>query len=219
MKVLLALTLGLASSGGLGKGFLATTVNWSTLQPGEQVQIEKSVDDRPYREVVVPPDSNSNLNLRLPVGVRHRLRVRSVSPEGRASDWSEIPFRLKLERESSESVAWTGRWSREPWKGWLNWGSADQFIRVTDSQGGAGVSFSGTSIQWIADRSPEMGVADVVLDGQARGAVDLFAPSVRYGESVFTAVGLDPSIPHRLEVRARPGSRINVHSFGVLAPF
>jgi cell wall-associated NlpC family hydrolase len=52
------------------------------------------------------------------------------------------------------------------------------------------VPFWGTAFRWLGVRGPGYGMAEVHLDGRLVGVVDLYAPTVSFGETVWSVAGL-----------------------------
>jgi hypothetical protein len=215
--VVSGLTAGLAQTEGLGRGYLGVELSWKNPVGTAQVEMERQVDEHPSREQWLPSGDVSQTRMNLPLEVQHRVRVRATTAAGDTSEWTQLLFTLKQDKETSASLMWKGDWRREQWKGWHNWGSADQFIRVASSGASVVYSFMGTSVQWIADRGPEMGSAEVFLDGKSVGQISLKSSKERYGQAVYSAQALAAGMPHRLEIRVLAGGSVNVHSFAVFS--
>jgi hypothetical protein len=74
--------------------------------------------------------------------------------------------------------------------------------KVTQTMGEiATVQFRGTSIRWIGYIGPDAGIALVKVDGGPPTEVDLYAPSFKVQQVVFTANGLADE-PHTLTIEA-----------------
>ena len=96
---------------------------------------------------------------------------------------------------------------------------------VTETAGkNVTLKFRGTSISWIGYRGPDAGIARVKVDGGEASEVDLYSPTVKVQEVVFTATGL-PDANHTLTIEATgrkneasTGARVVVDAFDVTTP-
>ena len=71
------------------------------------------------------------------------------------------------------------------------------------------VPFWGSSFRWIGMRGPAFGMAEVHLDGRLAGTVDLFAPEVQTGQTLWSVSGLSDgyhAVVIRVLGRGSPGS-------------
>jgi parallel beta-helix repeat protein len=94
-----------------------------------------------------------------------------------------------LYQESSPEVVFTGG----PWSQATS--SADSGGAVsytTGAQSSASLAFSGSSIQWLARRSPKSGTATVRIDGKLVATVDLYSAQARFSQVVFSTSKLGP---------------------------
>jgi hypothetical protein len=96
---------------------------------------------------------------------------------------------------------------------------------VTETAGkNVTLKFRGTSITWIGYRGPDAGIARVRVDGGEPSEVDLYSPTLKVQEVVFTATGLTDA-PHTLTIEATgrrndasTGARVVVDAFDVTTP-
>lgn len=111
-------------------------------------------------------------------------------------------------RVGVDALRWGGRDRPDPPPSTATWGS----IADADASGGAAVTtdvagataslrFTGTGCTWITARGPQMGRADVYIDGDLVKRVDLFGSAEKLGVA-RTFGGLDDG-PHRIEVVVR----------------
>ena len=84
------------------------------------------------------------------------------------------------------------------------------------------VKFTGTSIGWITVKSPNYGIAQVTLDGDAPVTVDLYSPDTKWQQKVWSATGLTDGA-HTLTIAytgtknaAAAAAYIGVDAFDVL---
>jgi hypothetical protein len=88
----------------------------------------------------------------------------------------------------------------------------------------AALTFNGTSVTWIGYRGPDSGTARVYVDGNFAGEVDLYSPTQRAQDSLFTATGLADA-SHALAIKvtgrknaASTGTSVQVDAFDVTTP-
>jgi N-acetylmuramoyl-L-alanine amidase len=65
-------------------------------------------------------------------------------------------------------------------------------VRLTDTTASASVTFTGTSIGWISATAPTYGLAQLTLDGQDAGLVDLYSSTVKWQQKVWNSGILAP---------------------------
>jgi hypothetical protein len=131
-------------------------------------------------------------------------------------------------------VAYSGSWTHDlgdarrlPWSGCC--------VRTSDEpepMGGAMIAeaagakatlkFSGTSISWMAYRGPDAGIATVKVGEGEASDVDLYLPTRKFQEVVFTRTGLAPDEEHTLTIEATgrkndasTGAKVVVDAFDV----
>jgi hypothetical protein len=103
--------------------------------------------------------------------------------------------------ETSTAVTYSGTWAQgnteRPWSGGAT------AIGLT-AGGRATLSFTGTGVSWVGFRGPNVGIANVYLDGILVATVDTYAATETVAALLFTASGL-VSGPHRLEIEVTGG--------------
>ena len=85
---------------------------------------------------------------------------------------------------------------------------------------GVTVNFTGTRLQWLATLGPDMGAADVQVDGKAAGKVDLHSDTTAYQQVVFST-GVLASGKHVVEISWDEGNTpgttyVSVDAFDVV---
>ena len=116
--------------------------------------------------------------------------------------------------DTDPAISYSGDWSRgDTTRAWSG-GTAARGRFWMDDTGlvtTAIFRFTGTGVQWIGMRGPQMGRARVYLDGQ-RTDVDANAPDETVGAVLFSASGL-PHVQHLLKIETAPnpiGSGSNI---------
>lgn len=204
---------------GLGRGYLGVKLTWTLPPQATKCGMEYSVNGGPYRERYLPAGDLTQISMNMVSGASHKVRVRAGGPSGDFGDWAESLFTLAQDRENSPAIAWSGNWTRVLWEGGRNWGALDQPMRVATATGAtATYSFTGPAVAWLADRGPQLGSADVYLDGSKVGSVDLSANEAKYADLVFSRSGLSTG-SHALEVKVTSsGKSVNILAFGRISP-
>jgi hypothetical protein len=92
-----------------------------------------------------------------------------------------------LYQESSPKVVFKGG----PWsQATSSADSGGSVAYTTGAQSSVSMTFSGTSIQWMARKSPKSGTATVRIDGQLMATVDLYSAQTRFSQVVFSTTTL-----------------------------
>jgi surface antigen len=149
----------------------------------------------------------------------YQFRVRAQDKAGNWSIWKAGGhFALTAHQETSEAVAYIGRWARATRAG--SYGGYVQVARV--SQAKARLAFTGRSVAYAGTMAGNRGKAEVRLDGVKVAVVDLYSPSIVTKRLVF-ARNFASSAPHILEVRvqgtknaASTSIRVDVDAFVVI---
>jgi hypothetical protein len=98
--------------------------------------------------------------------------------------------------DTNWNIAYSGRWLRgeyeAAWNGTLTY--------TNDPAAVARFSFAGAGVEYIYTKAFNRGSAAIAIDGEPKGVIDLYSPSIEWQSSqVFS--GLPPG-PHTLEIRA-----------------
>ena len=108
----------------------------------------------------------------------------------------QTPVGVGLYEEDSNEVALQGG----PWvKASSAADSGGSVAYTTGTGSSATLTFSGTSIQWLARTSPKSGIAEVHIDGQLMDTVDLYSPETRFQQVVYSTDDL-PAGNHTITV-------------------
>jgi hypothetical protein len=133
------------------------------------------------------------------------LVVQTQMPEPASLDlWDDYGSPVERVPVDDDRWVWTGNWSE---KKVAKWGS-EFTSRASDARGAeASVSFEGTGAILVGWYLQTGGTADVYLDGQAAGTIDVYPDEddIKLGEAVWHAFGLeDGEHELRLVVRGEP---------------
>jgi hypothetical protein len=96
---------------------------------------------------------------------------------------SVVPYRAE---QTDSAVQWTGEWMVNN-NGVHSGGSAKLSMTAGSS---ATLTFTGTSVSWIAYRDQWSGIAGVTVDGVFVGEIDTYASPSKARASVYTVTGL-----------------------------
>lgn len=109
---------------------------------------------------------------------------------------TEIGF-VRHEDSKSQAIVYSGEWTRVP-----SSKVSGGFVTVASASGDAvGMSFFGESVSWIGVVGPNMGRADVFIDGQFVERVDLYRSQQRAGVTLFESGPLQRG-PHQVRLVA-----------------
>jgi DUF1680 family protein len=82
--------------------------------------------------------------------------------------------------------------------------SYDRSARQSDSPGSwCQLRFKGDSVRCLGGKGPNLGLADLVVDGKLVKTVDAYAAEAKTGQVLFEVTGLDPSTTHELRYTIR----------------
>ncbi len=209
----------------LGDPTVPVRLRWSaTDHPGgsgiASYQLQRSTNGSPYATVSLPSAKATAVTPSLHPGKTYRFRVRALDETGNRSAWSYGPrFRVDASQERDGAVSYAGAWKPERLAS--AYGGAVKY--ATESGAWARLAFRGGSIAWVAPKGPNRGRAEVRLDGRKVATVDLYSQGARPRRVVFARNGLNPSVPHVLEVKAlgtkraaSSGTRVEVDALVVV---
>ena len=133
-----------------------------------------------HREVAVEPGKRTT----------HRFRVipyDAFEVQGFTATGSTLRVTAKSERPSS-LLTYTGAWSTAADPGYLG----GRARRASSPSARATYAFTGREVAWVAAKGRRYGRATVIVDGVARGTIDLDAPKSRLRRVVFRATWAGP---------------------------
>jgi hypothetical protein len=121
-------------------------------------------------------------------------------------------------QETDPAITYTKGWTRDD----LSYRWSARFATFSSIPGAqAALAFDGTSVTWLGYRGPDSGTARVYVDGNFAGEIDLYSPTQRVQDALFTATGLaDASHTLTIEVTgqknaASTGTWVQVDAFDV----
>lgn len=72
---------------------------------------------------------------------------------------------------------------------------------VEDAGYDLNASFTGTSVDYRCIKGPDLGMVEILIDGERQGTVDLYSPSLRVNVSGFSKQGLEKGL-HTITIRS-----------------
>jgi uncharacterized repeat protein (TIGR01451 family) len=126
--------------------------------------------------------------------------------------------------DASSALTYVGSWSHVSDQSYTG-GDYDKTESFSDTAGDSvSVSFTGTSVQWIAPYAANHGIADVYLDGKLAATVDTYSGSTEFQQVAYSATGL-ANTTHTLEIVvtgqhdvSSSGSFVSIDAINVPAP-
>lgn len=125
---------------------------------------------------------------------------------GFVTSHGSLPYRY-VEAESAEvstSADWTTQSNASA--------SGGAYLETNTSGAWASWSFMGSAVSVIYRRGPLGGTAQVLVDGVPRSTISMFSGSVEWQREAVVATGLDPTVPHIIQVNCFTG-RVYLDAF------
>jgi hypothetical protein len=213
-----------ATNSTLGTSTIPVKLTWSATDGSgtgvAEYKLQQSTNGGAFTAVSIPATSTSK-TVSLSPGNTYQFRVQAKDAAGNWSDWTNgSQFTVSDHQETSSAISYTGAWTAEA----LSSAYGGSVNHASASVDRAQLSFTGSSVSWVAPKNANRGKATVWIDGVKVGTVDLYSSTEQPRKVVFTKNGLDASQPHTLEVRvlgqkntASSGTRVDVDAFAVLS--
>ncbi|MBI5234615.1 MAG: SBBP repeat-containing protein [Deltaproteobacteria bacterium] len=107
-----------------------------------------------------------------------------------------LPVAKTWFEETDAMIAYTGAWFD-----YICNGCYADAVKVTNKKGAeAAFIFEGTGFSWYATKAKQLGKANVYVDGVLSAVVDLYNPTTRFRQQVFTKEGLAHGA-HTVEIK------------------
>ena len=124
---------------------------------------------------------------------------------------------ITADDQDFSSISYSGTWQTGSWSGYYN--NSCRYSNVSGSS--ATYVFTGTDIQWIADKNADHGKADVYIDGVFKTTVDLYNATDQLQQVVYTISSLTNS-QHTIKINvtgtknsSSSGTYVNIDAFKV----
>src|SRR5205814_7081569 len=120
-------------------------------------------------------------------GHSYRFQVSAIDLASNVSTPASGPtFTLALRQDNNAAIAYTGGWQVRNHA----YASGGTTRATSAANQTATFTFSGTSVAWISTRGADRGQAEVYVDGQLKGTVDLYNATLQGRRIVFAANNL-----------------------------
>jgi hypothetical protein len=100
---------------------------------------------------------------------------------GTLTDVTSVAGNTRHEQNDSR-LAYTGNWTGVS----TSLASNGSFVYANSRGSSVIVKFTGTTLNWIAKKSPVCGKAKVTIDGRTPAYVDLYSPKIGWQQKVWT---------------------------------
>jgi hypothetical protein len=207
----------------LGTSAIPVELTWSATDSSGVAgyQLQQSTNGGAYKDVSLLSATATTMARSLTPGNTYQFQVRAQDQVGNWSSWRAGPrFQVDAYQESNAAISYVDLWTAQTLSS--AYGGALKYAKGIGTEKATFV-FTGSEVAWVAPTGSNRGRADVYLDGTKVATVDLYSASGKARTVVFSKAGLDPSVPHTLEVRvlgaknaASKGKRVDVDAFVVL---
>jgi titin len=225
-------TLQLGSTTGLAASTTGVPVSltWSGDAAAAGFELQQSINGGAFTSVslcAAPPCNVTSKVLLLqpsPVNQKttttYQFQVRGVNSSGAAGAWAIGPTFSIPAQDNTTGFSFTGQWSGGNLAGAYN-GSV-QFSSTAGAFAQNSTPLTGTSLAWVSTLGPDRGKAEVRVDGQLVATVDLYSPTQKTGQLVWSTDGL-AATGHTIRITAlgqhtapSTGNRVDVDAYLVL---
>lgn len=190
----------IVATGMLSPAAVAVEIAWTGLDDHcapPVYNLKRRTDAGTWSPVNLPTTVSNRITLPVAVNHTHAFRITATDPSGNASPWvASAPLKPTLVEEDESGVRYVGPW--ETRAGSL--ASGGTVSRARSPGATASISFTGTSIAWVAPRGPTRGAAAITVDGGRSVVVDLYASTSRARQIVFRR-SWPSSSAHELTIR------------------
>ena len=211
--------------------FIGTGVDFITEKGGNQGNVEVYIDDvltdtvdtaAPAGAEVYAAEVFSIKDLPLET---HRIKLVGVSgywmifDAFRVTDYTPLPYEYPAPEESTSmvnddapAIKYTGNWTDSNTRKGGDYKSDIHYTETIDDY--AEFTFSGTVIDFVSEKDPEMGLIDVYIDGGKDATVNCAASKLSFYQTVYYKRGLAPGT-HTVKVVLKSGTKLTVDGFQV----
>jgi hypothetical protein len=187
--------------GAIAKNAVPVTISWSYPADPDgilQNNLQRKTNSGSFVPVQLPNHSSVITTLSLTPGSTNTFRVRSTDLRYARSPWATgTPQTLRVRDDGALGmITYTGAWTTAASSAAYGGG-----VRHASAAGRrATFTFTGTNVGWVTTKGPGRGKAEIWLDGTRVRTIDLYAPTFRARQMVFTWNNLS-SGTHTLEIR------------------
>ncbi len=165
-------------------GRVITTVSWSATDEGGSGVVNYNLQRRSgngkWRNVILPPGATARATLFLRSDRLHLFRVRARDQAGNLSAFTPA-LKVLPDVVQSSSAALSGTWKAAP-----DAKASGGGTRYSTEPGAkASLAFTGRAIGVVAQRGPDRGLADVLVDGTKVATINLQAAALQERRVVY----------------------------------
>jgi peptidoglycan/xylan/chitin deacetylase (PgdA/CDA1 family) len=210
--------ISLGAGAQVGTSKAALVVDWAAgaAVSASSFQLQQSKNGGAWQSVSLASATQTSISLLRAPGNTFQYRVRASSG-GSWGPWSTgSRMSVQARQEGHSAITYSGTWQRSSVSSAFGGGLA----QTSSSSASAHLSFTGSTIGWVAPRGPKKGLVDVYLDGALATTVDLYAASGSPRRLVFVRSWAS-SGSHTIELRPRGTSgrpRADLDAFVILSP-
>ena len=189
-------------------------INWSATDAGTGVktyQVQASVAGGAFKNVYT--GSGKTVTKAYPFGKTLVFRMRATDKAGNRSGWvTSATRKLAVYQESNGAVHRTGSWTKVK-----NTSASGNGYAFTTKKGkGAGLQFTGRSVEYVAPKSSASGFVKVWVDGTSIGRFNLHHGSLQQGKIIARASWSASGTHTIVIVNDDAGDRTSLDGFVVL---
>jgi hypothetical protein len=170
--------------------------------------LQQSVNGGQFTNVSLPTATATSVTLNLlpspinktPAGSSYVFRVQAFDAAGTAGPFAQAAAFTVPDVDNSFSSSFNGSWSG------VNLSTAfGGSVHESTTAGASAMPANpapATSLAWVSTMGPDRGQAQVKVDGQVVGTVDLYAPVQQASQVVWALNGLAPGVNHNIQIVA-----------------
>ena len=175
-------------------------ISWTGRDRGSGLHhytVQVSKNGGRWVSLTLPSRLSTVVTKRLMLGSTYRFRVRAKDRAGNLGAWTYSGTVKPTKYDDGTSAArWSPGWSRVPMAG-----AVGGYVRTT-SVGGRAATFTltGRAVGIVAPRGPNMGFAQISVDGVLKATIDLSAPSAAPSRVVWQT-NWSTKATHKIRIR------------------
>jgi hypothetical protein len=196
-------------------GGVPVTVSWTGTACGsgavscniDHYVLQQSTNGGGFTAVGLPSPTATSMTLLLKPSptnqsatTSYKFQVQAVDVSGNLSPFAAGPTFTVRDTDDSFQSSFNGAWS-----GVNLAGAFGGSVKQTTTSGAFAQPSSAapaTSLAWVSTLGPDRGRAQVKIDGQLVGTVDLYAPTQTTSQVVWAINGLSPMVNHTIQIVA-----------------
>jgi hypothetical protein len=177
--------------------------------------LQQSKNGGAWAAVALPSPTAMSVSLARVPGNTYAYRLRATDDLANTSAWvAGSSAKVLARQESYAGIVYGGTWTTAT----LNSAYGGSLKYASSAKAIATLTFTGTSVAWVAPCSATRGKADVYVDGTLATTVDLYAATSQARMIVFSH-SWATSASHTLQIRVKATSgrpRVDIDTFVVV---